>query len=265
MEKERQKFKRRRQVNTNTITYSVHLYMYLILCIQEDYHAPRFIPEKLTPVVSYLYYKYYNDMLVLSCTVILQVYYYTTLHQPIGSTPTPAFDARRDAYQMRRASTLTSNQEAAQSIKSLLRRSKVWACVCRYGHKLEKWILVCKLNIPVLVQNGMLYSVCTYLHCLLILVELCLHALGTTLGMGMCPTTTGMRTLLSQSFQDSGSTTSSGASTPSQEDQEDRVKDKRSWKTEKEDIKIERMKRKRKADDERRGDDTESDTEDEIR
>lgn len=48
--------------------------------------------------------------------------------QPVGSTPSPAANARHDAYLMRQgdpAGSLTSNKEAAKSMKALLKKSKV--------------------------------------------------------------------------------------------------------------------------------------------
>ncbi len=42
----------------------------------------------------------------------------------------PAIGARRDAYEMRKSVTLSDNQEAAKSLKSLIRKSKVQITTC---------------------------------------------------------------------------------------------------------------------------------------
>ena len=43
--------------------------------------------------------------------------------QPVGSGPSPIHNPRQEAYQMRMASSLTTNQSAASSLKDQLKRS----------------------------------------------------------------------------------------------------------------------------------------------
>lgn len=62
--------------------------------------------------------------------------------QPVGSTPSPAANARHDAYLMRQgdpAGSLTSNKEAAKSMKALLKKSKVQLHTCTRGGRLFVW------------------------------------------------------------------------------------------------------------------------------
>ena len=72
--------------------------------------------------------------------------------QPVGSTPSPAANARHDAYLMRQgdpAGSLTSNKEAAKSMKALLKKSKV-----QYTHMHTWWTLVCVECVHVLIIYG---------------------------------------------------------------------------------------------------------------
>ena len=43
--------------------------------------------------------------------------------QPVGSSPSPIHNPRQEAYQMRMASSLSTNQSAASSLKDQLKRS----------------------------------------------------------------------------------------------------------------------------------------------
>ena len=64
--------------------------------------------------------------------------------QPVGSAPSPAVNARHDAYLMRQGPTppaagvsggsVTSNKEAAKSMKSLLKKSKVSHYIHTHTH-----------------------------------------------------------------------------------------------------------------------------------